>query len=154
MIRICLLCATILLAAGCSGSGRPPTYPVTGTVMWKGKPVEAARVILIPTGMQESAAGVTDASGKYSLTTFVAGDGAMPGDYRVKVAKYDIKQPTKEEQEKYISFEEEQKMVFSSDERPLPPAKNLLPKKYESEITSGLTHTVTTAATTLNITIE
>ncbi len=154
MIRILSLLALVCLLCGCSGSGRPPTYPVTGTVLWNGKPVQGARVVFIPTGAEESAAGITNASGKYQLTTFVAGDGAQPGEYRVKVAKYDADEPSREEQEKYISFEEEQKMVFSTDEKPLPPAKNLLPKKYESEITSGLTHTVTTSPSKFDIAID
>ena len=157
MWRVCCATSCVLLAGlsvGCYDSGRPPTYPVSGTVTWQGNPVEGARVVFVPTGSQESAAGITDAAGKYQLTTFVAGDGAEPGEYRVKVAKYDIKQPTKEETQKFITQEEEQKIVFAQDERPTPPAKNLMPKKYESEITSGITHTVTTSATTLNITVE
>jgi len=154
MKRFATLLAIAAISAGCYGSGRPPTYPVSGTVTWQGKAVEGARVVFVPTGSQESAAGITDAAGKYQLTTFVAGDGAEPGEYRVKVAKYDIKQPTKEELEKFITAEEEQKIVFAQDEKPTPPAKNLMPKKYESEITSGLKHTVTTSPTTLDIKVE
>lgn len=140
--------------AGCSKSARPPTYPVSGTVTWKGKPVEAARVVFVPTTSElEAAAGVTDAAGKYQLTTYVSGDGAQPGEYRVKVAKYDTKRATADETQRYMTFEQEQK-IYSEDERPTPPAKNLMPKKFESEITSGLVHRVTKGPTTLNIVIE
>jgi len=146
----------ILLAhVGCSsGPSRPATYPVSGTVTWKGQPLEAARVVFVPTTAGvEAASGVTDATGKYQLTTFVAGDGAQPGEYRVKVSKYDTKKATTAEKKEYLTFEEEQKMVFSGDELPTPPAKNLLPKKYEQESTSGITHTVTKSPSALDITI-
>jgi uncharacterized lipoprotein YajG len=71
--------------AGCSSEPeRPPTYPVTGTVTANGKPVAAASVIFGPvTPGVASAAGITDAEGKYRLTTFSAGDGAQAGEYRV-----------------------------------------------------------------------
>jgi hypothetical protein len=103
----------------------------------------------------EPAAGITDAEGKYSATTYTAGDGAQAGEYKVKVSKYDTKAPTREEMEKYgqVTAEEEQAMVFAADELPTPPAKNLLPKKYESETTSGIVHTVTNGPTTLDIVI-
>jgi len=144
------------LVAGCSsGPHRPPTYPVTGTVTWKGKPVNAARVIFVPQSGAEAASGITDAAGKYRLTTYVAGDGAQAGEYRVKVTQYDTQKFTKEEQQKHImTMEEEQKMAFPPTDLPIPPAKNLLPKKYESETTSGIVHTVTKGPTTLDIAIE
>ena|SRR5262249_31418822 len=150
-----LLIATALVAGCSSGSNRPPTYPVSGTVTWKGKPVEAARVIFVPQSAVEAAAGITDAEGKYRLTTFVAGDGAQAGEYRVKVTQYDTQKFTKEDQQKHVmTMEEEQKMVFPPNDLPIPPAKNLLPKKYESEATSGIVHTVTKGPTTLDIVIE
>jgi hypothetical protein len=146
----------ILLAPlGCSsGPSRPPTYPVSGTVTWKGTPLADARVVFVPAGGgMEAASGVTDADGKYQLTTFVAGDGAQPGEYRVKVSKYDTKKASTADKKEYMSFEEEQKMVFSGDELPTPPAKNLLPKKFDNDATSGITHTVTKSPSTLDIAI-
>jgi hypothetical protein len=140
-----LLLLAILFDVGCSsGPKRPPTYPVTGTVTYQGKALEGAMVTFVPAdGVKlEAATGITDAEGKFKLTTYSADDGANAGDYMVKVAKYDGKKPTKEEQEAYIiSYEEEQKLQFG-DEKPTPPAKNLLPPKYGYEGTSGITFTV------------
>jgi hypothetical protein len=115
-----------------------------------------ATVVFVPAegATHEPATGIADASGTFTLSTFLSGDGAQPGEYRVKVSKYDSKAPTKSEKEQYLSYEDEQKRSFATDELPTPPAKNLLPKKYESETTSGLVHTVTKAPTTLNIAIE
>jgi hypothetical protein len=148
------MCVALALCGCSSRPARPPTYPVSGTVTWKGRPVEAARIVFVPIAAgTEAASGVTDASGKYQLTTFVAGDGAQAGEYRVKVSKYDMKKATTDEKKAYMTFEEEQKLVFTGDELPTPPAKNLLPKKFEDDATSGLTHTVAKGPTTLDITI-
>jgi hypothetical protein len=109
----------------------------------KGQPLEAATIVFVPAegGSQQAATGISDAAGKFKLSTFLADDGAQEGEYRIKVSKFDIKKPTKEEQQRYISLEEEQKMQFG-DDKPTPPAKNLLPPKYANEATSGFTYTV------------
>lgn len=141
-----------LVLAGCWKTGRPPTYPVTGTVTWKGKPVEGAWVVFVPQEAGgQAAAGITDAQGRYRLTTFVEGDGALEGEYRVKVTKYDVRNPTQAEKQAYLSIEDEQKMRFAGDELPTPPARSLLPKQYENENTSGIVHKVPPRPSTLDI---
>ena len=84
-VQACLVFTLALPWIGCNGDSRPPTYPVTGKVTWKGQSVEKASVIFVPDGKGESASAETDAKGVYNLTTFVAGDGARPGNYRIKV---------------------------------------------------------------------
>jgi 5-hydroxyisourate hydrolase-like protein (transthyretin family) len=148
----------LLLALGCnSGPRRPPTYAVTGTVTQNGKPLEAATVVFVPLEGavgQEAATGVTDAQGRFKLTMYKADDGANAGEYRIKVSKFDNKKPTKEEQASYISYEEEQKMQFSADEKPTPPSKNLLNAKYANEATSGFTFTVKKDDNTIDLKLE
>jgi len=150
---VIFLLTAVVLTSCSSGPNRPRTYPVSGTVTWKGKPVEAARVVFVPTGKEgEAASGVTDAAGQYRLTTYVAGDGAQPGEYSVKVSKYDTKKATLDEKQKYMTFEEEQ-AIYSESELPTPPAKNLMPKKYDNPATSGIIHTVVKGPNTLDIAI-
>ena len=147
----------LAVVGGCySGTKRPPTYPVSGTVMLKGQPLAGATVVFVPAegATQEPATGVTDAAGKFKLTTYAADDGAQLGDYRIKVSKYDGKKATKEEQDAYISYEEEQKIQFSADEKPTPPSKNLLSPKYANEATSGFTHTVTKGPNTVELKLD
>jgi hypothetical protein len=155
--QIVTLSAILCLAtAGCNSSNRPPTYPVSGTVIMNGKPLEGAAVVFVPAegvAGPQAATGITDAEGKYKLGTFTADDGAIAGEYRIKVSKFDGKKPSKEEQEKYISYEEEQKMQFG-DEKPTPPAKNILPPKYANEATSGFTHTVTKGKNSVDLKLE
>ena len=145
-----------LSLAGCSSnSGRAPTYQVNGTVTMKGQPLADARVVFVPVegATHEPATGLSDSAGKFKLSTFMSDDGAQAGDYRIKVLKYDIRKPTKEEQDKYISLEEEQKMQFG-DEKPTPPAKNTLPPKYADESKSGFTFTVKKGQNTLELKLD
>lgn len=74
---------------GCSNDGRPPTYKVSGIVTLDGKAVEGATVSFMRADSgQYNAVSLTDASGKYELTTFEAKDGAVEGSYNVTVTKY------------------------------------------------------------------
>jgi hypothetical protein len=156
-LMVSVVASTLVTAlGGCSSKpARPATYPVTGTVTWKGAPLAGATVVLVPTTQGlEAAVGVTDAQGKFKVTTYGGGDGAQAGQYGVKVSKYDSATPAGETPAREITPEEEQALEFATDERPMPPARNLLPKKYESETTSGITHTVGKGPTTLDIVIN
>ena len=87
-LALSILVTVGIVLTGCSNSSQPPTYPVTGTVTMQGKPVAGAAITFVPTGNEgEAASAITDSEGKYALTTWQAGDGARPGEYRVKVSK-------------------------------------------------------------------
>lgn len=153
---LCVIAVVVpFLAAGCnSGPRHPPTYPVSGTVTQGGKPLAGATVVFVPAEGavgQEAATGVTDAEGRFKLTTYSSDDGANAGDYQIKVSKFDGKRPTKEEQASYISYEEEQKMQFAADEPATPPSKNLLSAKYANEATSGFKFTVKKGSNTADL---
>lgn len=138
-LAVGLLSATAWTLGCGQGSSvdHPTTYPVTGTVTYEGAPVEGATVTFRPTTGNQAAFGNTDASGKYSLTTFVSGDGALPGDYKVKIAKYEVQESTSSgEGDDYVPPEE---LPEGASTGP----KNLLPEKYNNDATSGLTATVT-----------
>jgi len=99
-------------------SGRPPkTAPVRGVVTLDGEPVAGATVIFSPsaaeTSRRRAAAGKTDASGLFILSTFAKGDGAVPGTYTVTVI-WEV-----------------------ADERG--EVRSLLPKRYADSRTSALT---------------
>lgn len=131
-----LACLLSLVAfTGCGGGGevadRPATAEVTGKVTYKGEPVEGATVTFhssSPDG--RGATGRTDESGNYQLTTFEAGDGAIPGSYQVTVVK------TVKEGE---LSEEETNAYYERGETPPPvQTKELLPLKYKEAGSSGL----------------
>ena len=90
-----MLLVALTLSVGCSGedSNRPKTYPVSGTVKLNGNAVEGATVTFQLTEGKENAIGSTDKSGKYTLSTFKPNDGAVTGQYKVSITKYDVEAP-------------------------------------------------------------
>ena len=75
---------------GCGGKpDTAPTAKVTGTVTYKGQPAQRASVGFIPDGGPggRPASGTTDASGKFTLTTFAPSDGAVPGKHKVVITE-------------------------------------------------------------------
>jgi len=113
-----VLGSAVLLAfvTGCSGGNSyPKTAPVKGVLMYQGKPLADASVSFIPTGGRP-ASGTTNANGEFELTTFVQGDGAIPGEHHVLVQKF--AQPTSDQ-------------LYAE-------AKFAIPKKYSAVKTSPL----------------
>ncbi len=76
------------IVLGCGSPGTAETAKVTGTVTYKGNPLEGVSVGLIPQGAGgRPASGLTDASGKFTLSTFKTGDGAIPGAHKVVISE-------------------------------------------------------------------
>ncbi len=125
----------VLVFVGCGETGdadRPATAPVTGSVTYNGQPVEGATVTFMAGSSEgRGAVGTTDASGKFQLTTFEAGDGAIPGSYKVKIAKTVGGGPQ--------TAEEAMALMESGAGPPTDEQKDELPVKYKDENTSGLT---------------
>ena len=142
-----LLLAAVALFVGCAESkpDRPKTYPVSGTVTYNGQPVADASLNFRIADGSSFAMARTDASGKYQLMTYEAGDGAVPGEYKIGITKYENTATTSGpgmDDAEYASPKEEA-------EGGAPP-KNLLPEKYMNPETSGLTATVTEGPNTAN----
>lgn len=77
---------------GCSKSRLEGLVPAEGVVTLNGEPVSGATVMfapkkLDPTRSKGSAQAVTDADGKFKMTTLDPGDGVFPGEYYVTVTK-------------------------------------------------------------------
>jgi len=153
-LAVSVLVIVGFVLTGCSNSSRPPTYRVTGTVTMQGKPVAGAAVIFVPTGIDgEAASAITDSDGKYALTTWRAGDGARPGEYRVKISKQELAAVDPSKMVKNLSIEEEQR-IYVENKKPPPPAKSLVPSKYQDESSSGLSHTVPNGSSTFDIELK
>jgi len=89
IIFVLLGLSILLLSAGCSKAVRVPgLVKCEGIVTWNGEPVEGARVSFIPKEANaRSAFGMTDAGGKFKVTTLDTDDGIAPGEYVVTVTK-------------------------------------------------------------------
>ena len=114
----------LLLAAGCDDSGLN-LAPAVGVVTLDGAPVAEAGVMFVPNDSRlgPPATGVTDADGWFSLLT-ANRIGALVGDHRVVISKDEV-----------ITIP--QRYGF-----PIYRTRYLLPPKYGSVDTSGLTATV------------
>lgn len=130
-----LLVVCCLFLAGCEAvpEHQKGTVPVKGSVTFSGTPVPGATVTFLAAKDGRSASAITDAVGRYALTTFRRGDGALPGDYNVIVLKFDA----------VVGGQTGNKYVPAQE---VPEPKNQLPARYAQPAKSGLKATVTTDA--------
>jgi hypothetical protein len=142
---------TLPIVAALSGcgdsSGLPRRYAVSGAITYNNKPLEKGNINFAPDGPEGRAAGGTIVDGRYSLTTHDPDDGAVPGKYKVSVvakmidaSKVDlkIKGASTEEAKKALATVFPQKVAA----RAAAAGKSLIPSKYSSPETSGLTFEV------------
>lgn len=149
--RIWLVAIILVTLTGCPRF-KTNTVPVSGVVTYQGKPVEGAQVALVPrdsgtpaSGVIDSdsapearaARGVTDANGKFTVKTYfnpeVDAAGARPGEYTVTVTKF-----LPPEGMTLLQWDQAQMSPNPS----VPPLRWVVPKKFSSARTSGLSVTV------------
>ena len=146
--QIAVLAVAVL---GCGGGGEggrangPATVAVSGVVTYKGTPVDGAIVTFHSANGTQSAFGKTDAKGRYQLTTFESGDGAVPGEYQVTTKKTQISggDELPEDHPDYGKAPIAESTVTE-----------LLPARYGSPETSGLTATVKEGSNDLPFALE
>lgn len=91
--KLAAVCFTTLLCTGCGGGDDyvvPELTKVSGTVIMDGKPLERVVVIYTPQAGTQAIGGigVTDSSGKYTLTHKSDQPGVEPGKYDVTFSKW------------------------------------------------------------------
>lgn len=133
-----VLALILVGTGGCSPEGapwakaRPPVYPVSGRVLLGGQPLVGASVHFFSADAKRTAYGMTDGEGRFELTTFESGDGAVEGEHSVKVRKVDI-----------ISHDDPSIDYASSlKTAPPPETKWHSPQRYADYATSGLSAVV------------
>ena len=89
-MRRLLLPLALAAVAGCGEDDGPvPVHPVSGQLIYDGKPAAGVRVTFVPTDapipprIPKYPSAVTDPGGKFRLTTYKDGDGAAEGTYQV-----------------------------------------------------------------------
>lgn len=140
---VAALCCS-LVGTGCGKKGLEGLVPVEGVVTLNGETVEGATVMFAPktydpSRPKGSAQAVTDASGKFVMSTLQPDDGVFPGDYYVTV--------TKERIEGGLSLEEVKRQHENPELRDdaSEPEQTLireLPDKYADINSSGLDQTI------------
>jgi hypothetical protein len=94
-VGVCVI--AVMTLAGCSPAPLIETVPVSGTLVYQGKPVKGASVSFMNTNVAgHCAAGVTDDQGRFSLQTPLGGprfqDGSVEGTFKVVVIS-DVRWP-------------------------------------------------------------
>ncbi len=154
-IWISLLALVFLpvVAVSCGGPAGPRTVDVTGVVTLDGQAVDGATVTFVPTDEGgRSAAGITDASGRFTLTTAGGGQGAVPGRYKVSIAKTrggPAATGATSQEEAMARIKEQMESgggMAAALSRPTQ-VEDLLPPKYKDFNTSGLEATVESGKT-------
>ena len=92
---VCLafLLSASLLPSGCGDDYKMELAPVSGTLTCNGKPVSNARITFNPQPKDTTSSGnpgraatdITDEQGRFTLTTYDTGDGAIVGEHKVQI---------------------------------------------------------------------
>ncbi len=130
------LVIVLLVVAGCAdgkSAGAKPTKPVTVKVTYKGAPVEGAVITFVDTGDPPAPAfGKTDAQGVAKMKTFVEGDGAVVGTHQVAISKIETTGGAPAVDQDSPEYDPNAVNMPTT-------VKYLIPQKYDSKATSGLT---------------
>ena len=127
------LLVVMILTAGCGSrgdkwtEGRPPVYPTSGQVLYKGEPVDGATVTFQPVDAGgKPGSALTDSEGRFEVRTFDEGDGLTAGSQRVAIQKTQMV----DKSGKVVELVTDDGMGLTEE--------NVLPKKYADFKTSGI----------------
>jgi hypothetical protein len=140
----------LLLACGDDQFGRK-RYPVSGSVTYNGNAVEKGEVNFQNVDPDGSAATGIIENGRYSLTTFSPGDGAIPGKYRVSVTSKNVDMAAAEAELVKKGMPKGTAMPQEFSAKAQKDAKSNIPPKYSIPDTSGLEYTVKEGYNTYDI---
>jgi hypothetical protein len=127
-LSIGLVSCLLLTVTGC-GDGRPAVVPAKGRVYMNGEPLTgyAGFVRVEPIGSRAATGDISESDGTFTLTSFEAGDGCVPGTHPVAVI---------------VNTTIGEELVF------------LVPEHYSDTSTSGLQVTVAADGGELKIELE
>jgi hypothetical protein len=97
-----LFLATLFAAIGCGRESGSDSQPVSGEVIYDGKPAAGVMVFFMPSqgakvpGAPANPHAVTDENGRFALSTFGESDGAPAGNYRVVLIWPKLSEETEE----------------------------------------------------------
>lgn len=139
------LLAVLLVVPGCGNAvEHPKTAPVSGTVMYKGVPVEGATVSFWSEGASQAAVGITNTQGEFRLSMFSINDGAIPGKHKITVSKVaGVAQPQATPESLLDDPTALSAMTVKEGEAGPQGPKSELPEVYGSLETTTLKETVT-----------
>ncbi len=143
-----LVASGVLIVAGCGGddSGLPQRHPVSGTVTYKGEPVESGTIVFEPSDFNKGrVASGTIKDGYYQLSTSGEGpDGALAGDYKIAIISKVVDLSNVEANRAGGAGRQDD--IYKAEQK----AVRKIPKKYELSSSSGLTAKVEPKTNTID----
>jgi len=146
--RIAMLTGLLAVVAACSRvpHDRPETAPVSGLVTYQGQPLAGAEVRFYPPRAPRFAIATTDAEGRYTLSTFEPGDGAVLGEHLVAVLKPRVIPPAEPGMREDEAYHRAHEAAALAEQ-----AGSAIPERYGDPATSGLTAVVKRGANEVNL---
>ena len=134
-----LLAISFAAIAGCADGGVPGLYPVSGRITYEGKPVSGATISFVGRGTERPATAISKADGNYDLYTLDS-RGAQPGNYNVVVTKLETPPDSINQVAGFDTTGKDLSMEQSiaNAGKPIHQAKQILPAKYGSQMTTTL----------------
>lgn len=138
-----VLATSLFCCSGCGGGvDGPPMASASGVVTLDGNPVEGATVSFTPKGKGTVSLAMTGADGRFKMMTAAGKDGAAVGEHGVTVTLTvmpDLQaQGSADDLATPQAFETSGGTKAPEEQKPL----HLVPQKYNSSQTSGLSVTV------------
>lgn len=129
---LCFVGILFALLVGCVGDSRVAT--VHGVVTLDGKPIENASVAFMPQAGGRPAFALTDADGKFELSTFGTADGALIGNHVVTITAVEERKNSKVED----LAEQHGSLAEVMQPAPTPKETWIVPEKFADSETSKL----------------
>lgn len=157
LARSCGLWALVAIAglvflAGCPGGGYSgPTGTVSGTVTLGGEPAPQGCTVGFVSDQGFTASGRVGAGGKYELSVAGKGNAIPVASYKVTVTPPAAGETSDQDYEKMM---EESASGAEEPKAKTEPAEEVIPAKYASTATSGLSFDVQKGPNTIDIKLE
>lgn len=132
---------------GCGGGETVKTIPVSGTVVYKGQPVEGATVSFWAEKAPRAASGVTNEKGEFKLSMFKLNDGAMPGPNKVTVVKEPPRESTPAPTGNLMDDPAKMAQMMREMSQKKTTDKPLIPAKYANQSTTPLVENIPESGT-------
>lgn len=120
-LRLLALALCVAGFTGC-GSGKPAVAPVSGKVMYQGKPLKFGQVFFHPEAGTQGR-GTIQPDGTFTITTYQDQDGAQIAKHKVRITSFEVQDPNGDPKR------------FAGGN-----GKSLIPEKYTSLVTTDLTN--------------
>ena len=134
-LQFLTLGALLFGSSGC-GSGKPPVAPVSGKVVYQGKPLKFGQVFFHPEAGTQGR-GTIQPDGTFTLTTYQDQDGAQIAMHKVRITSFEVQDPAGDPKR------------FAGGN-----GKSLIPEKYTSLVTTDISKEVVAGSNTFEIVLE